>query len=107
MSLVHKWCPVRWDLQRCNQPRFNHTLFSNWCIIFSTLTSLFVSFSLLHCLYLADTKRKVEQISEELKNLDEILSKDDKNKGLQDEKTDEDPAVHSDEPPISESETKG
>ncbi|XP_067229296.1 protein OS-9 [Chanodichthys erythropterus] len=54
----------------------------------------------------SDTKRKVEQISEELKNLDEILSKDDKNKGLQDEKTDEDPAVHSDEHPVSESETK-
>uniref|UniRef100_A0A673I4Z5 Endoplasmic reticulum lectin n=1 Tax=Sinocyclocheilus rhinocerous TaxID=307959 RepID=A0A673I4Z5_9TELE len=57
-------------------------------------------------LYSADTKRKVEQISEELKNLDEILSKDDKNKGLQDDKTDEDPVVHSDEPPLSESETK-
>uniref|UniRef100_A0A8C1SPR7 Endoplasmic reticulum lectin n=1 Tax=Cyprinus carpio TaxID=7962 RepID=A0A8C1SPR7_CYPCA len=54
----------------------------------------------------SDTKRKVEQISEELKNLDEILSKDDKNKGLQDVKTDEDPVVHSDEPPLSESETK-
>ncbi|XP_052455766.1 protein OS-9 isoform X2 [Carassius gibelio] len=54
----------------------------------------------------SDTKRKVEQISEELKNLDEILSKDDKNKGLQDDKTDEDPAVHSDDPPLSESETK-
>ncbi|XP_016400749.1 protein OS-9-like isoform X1 [Sinocyclocheilus rhinocerous] len=54
----------------------------------------------------SDTKRKVEQISEELKNLDEILSKDDKNKGLQDDKTDEDPVVHSDEPPLSESETK-
>uniref|UniRef100_A0A673MDR7 Endoplasmic reticulum lectin n=1 Tax=Sinocyclocheilus rhinocerous TaxID=307959 RepID=A0A673MDR7_9TELE len=54
----------------------------------------------------SDTKRKVEQISEELKNLDEILSKDDKNKGLQDDKTDENPAVHSDEPPLSESETK-
>uniref|UniRef100_A0A672T3E5 Endoplasmic reticulum lectin n=1 Tax=Sinocyclocheilus grahami TaxID=75366 RepID=A0A672T3E5_SINGR len=40
----------------------------------------------------SDTKRKVEQISEELKNLDEILSKDDKNKGLQDDKTDENPA---------------
>ncbi|XP_073707471.1 protein OS-9 isoform X3 [Garra rufa] len=54
----------------------------------------------------SDTKRKVEQISEELKNLDEILSKDDKNNGLQDDKTDEDPADHSDEPPLSESETK-
>uniref|UniRef100_A0A8C1LAD5 Endoplasmic reticulum lectin n=1 Tax=Cyprinus carpio TaxID=7962 RepID=A0A8C1LAD5_CYPCA len=54
----------------------------------------------------SDTKRKVEQISEELKNLDEILSKDDKNKELQDDKTDENPAVHSDEPPLSESETK-
>ncbi|XP_016314550.1 protein OS-9-like isoform X1 [Sinocyclocheilus anshuiensis] len=54
----------------------------------------------------SDTKRKVEQISEELKNLDEILSKDDKNKGLQDDKTDEEPVVHSDEPPLSESETK-
>uniref|UniRef100_A0A672T3N5 Endoplasmic reticulum lectin n=1 Tax=Sinocyclocheilus grahami TaxID=75366 RepID=A0A672T3N5_SINGR len=54
----------------------------------------------------SDTKRKVEQISEELKNLDEILSKDDKNKGLQDDKTDENPAVHSDEPPLSETETK-
>ncbi|XP_051752587.1 protein OS-9 isoform X2 [Ctenopharyngodon idella] len=54
----------------------------------------------------SDTKRKVEQISEELKNLDEILSKDDKNRGLQDDKTDEDPAIHSDEPPVSESETK-
>ncbi|XP_052415627.1 protein OS-9-like isoform X1 [Carassius gibelio] len=54
----------------------------------------------------SDTKRKVEQISEELKNLDEILSKDDKNKGLQDDKTNEKPAVHSDEPPLSESETK-
>ncbi|XP_059416085.1 protein OS-9-like isoform X2 [Carassius carassius] len=54
----------------------------------------------------SDTKRKVEQISEELKNLDEILSKDDKKKGLQDDKTDEDPAVHSDDPPLSESETK-
>lgn len=49
----------------------------------------------------------MEQISEELKNLDEILSKDDKNKALQDVKTDEDPVVHSDEPPLSESETKG
>lgn len=58
-------------------------------------------------MYSADTKRKVEQISEELKNLDEILSKDDKNKELQDDKTDENPAVHSDEPPLSESETKG
>ncbi|XDV35622.1 hypothetical protein PO909_005530 [Leuciscus waleckii] len=54
----------------------------------------------------SDTKRKVEQISEELKNLDEILSKDDKNNGLQDDKTDEDPVVHSDEPPVSVSETK-
>ncbi|XP_050968728.1 protein OS-9 isoform X2 [Labeo rohita] len=54
----------------------------------------------------SDTKRKVEQISEELKNLDEILSKDDKNKELQDDKTDEDPADHSDDPPPSESETK-
>ncbi|KAF4112340.1 protein OS-9 isoform X1 [Onychostoma macrolepis] len=54
----------------------------------------------------SDTKRKVEQISEELKNLDEILSKDDKNKGLQNDKADENPAVHSDEPPLSESETK-
>ncbi len=49
----------------------------------------------------------MEQISEELKNLDEILSKDDKNKGLQNDKTDESPVVHSDEPPLSESETKG
>ncbi len=49
----------------------------------------------------------MEQISEELKNLDEILSKDDKNKELQNDKTDENPAVYSDEPPLSESETKG
>lgn len=49
----------------------------------------------------------MEQISEELKNLDEILSKDDKNNGLQDDKTEEDPVVHSDEPPVSVSETKG
>lgn len=49
----------------------------------------------------------MEQISEELKNLDEILSKDDKNKGLQNDNTDENPVVHSDEPPLSESETKG
>ncbi|XP_043098225.1 protein OS-9 isoform X2 [Puntigrus tetrazona] len=54
----------------------------------------------------SDTKRKVEQISEELKNLDEILSKDDKNKGLQKDKTEENPVVDSDDPPLSESETK-
>ncbi|XP_055068921.2 protein OS-9 isoform X3 [Misgurnus anguillicaudatus] len=54
----------------------------------------------------SDTKRKVEQISEELRNLDEILSKDEKNKGLQDDKTDEELEVHSDEPPVSGSETK-
>ncbi|XP_051996273.1 protein OS-9-like [Xyrauchen texanus] len=54
----------------------------------------------------SDTKRKVEQISEELRNLDEILSKDDKNKGLQDDKTEEDSAVHSDETTLPESETK-
>ena len=35
----------------------------------------------------ADTKRKVEQISEELKNLDEILSKDEGTNGAS-EKTD-------------------
>ncbi|XP_067316105.1 protein OS-9 isoform X2 [Pseudorasbora parva] len=57
-------------------------------------------------LQVSDTKRKVEQISEELKNLDEILSKDDDNKGLLDEETDEAPVVQSDEPPVSESETK-
>lgn len=55
----------------------------------------------------ADTKRKVEQISEELRNLDEILSKDEKNEGLQDDKTDEELAVHSDEPPVSGLETEG
>lgn len=54
----------------------------------------------------SDTKRKVEQISEELRNLDEMLSKDEKNEGLQDDKTDEELAVHSDEPPVSGSETK-
>ncbi|XP_056316172.1 protein OS-9 isoform X2 [Danio aesculapii] len=54
----------------------------------------------------SDTKRKVEQISEELRNLDEILSKDDKNKGVQDDRTDEEPAVSSDEPPVSEAKTK-
>ncbi|XP_051562824.1 protein OS-9-like isoform X2 [Myxocyprinus asiaticus] len=54
----------------------------------------------------SDTKRKVEQISEELRNLDEILSKDDENKGLQDDKTDEDTAVVSDETTVPGSETK-
>lgn len=54
----------------------------------------------------SDTKRKVEQISEELRNLDEILSKDDKNKGVLDDRTDEEPAVSSDEPPVSEAQTK-
>ncbi|XP_057194484.1 protein OS-9 isoform X2 [Triplophysa rosa] len=53
----------------------------------------------------SDTKRKVEQISEELRNLDEILSKDEKNEGVQDDKT-ESATVRSDEPSVSESETK-
>ncbi|XP_005166099.1 protein OS-9 isoform X1 [Danio rerio] len=54
----------------------------------------------------SDTKRKVEQISEELRNLDEILSKDDKNKGVLDDRTDEEPAVSSDEPPVSKAQKK-
>ena len=36
---------------------------------------------------IADTKRKVEQISEELKNLDEILAKDDNADGGTSDKT--------------------
>lgn len=66
--------------------------------------SLQLSLSLTHFLFLADTKRKVEQISEELRNLDEILSKDEKNEVVQDDKT-ESVADLSNEP--SESETKG
>ncbi|XP_051985578.1 protein OS-9 isoform X2 [Xyrauchen texanus] len=54
----------------------------------------------------SDTKLKVEQISEELRNLDEILSKDDKHKELQDDKMNEDTAVPSDETTIPGSETK-
>ncbi|KAA0713026.1 Protein OS-9 [Triplophysa tibetana] len=50
----------------------------------------------------SDTKRKVEQISEELKNLDEILSK---NEGVQEDKT-ESAAVLSNEPSESEAENK-
>lgn len=68
--------------------------------------SLELSVSLALFLFTADTKRKVEQISEELRNLDEILSKDEKNEGVQDDKTEES-AVRSDESSVSESETKG
>lgn len=37
-------------------------------------TCYFLSFSVVPCLFPADTKRKVEQISEELKSLDEMLA---------------------------------
>ncbi|XP_056607108.1 protein OS-9 isoform X1 [Triplophysa dalaica] len=53
----------------------------------------------------SDTKRKVEQISEELRNLDEILSKDEKNEVVQEDKT-ESAADLSNEPSVSDSETK-
>lgn len=40
----------------------------------TTETCCFLSFSVVPCLFPADTKRKVEQISEELRSLDEMLA---------------------------------
>ncbi|XP_026851699.2 protein OS-9 isoform X1 [Electrophorus electricus] len=48
----------------------------------------------------SDTKRKVEQISEELKTLDQILSKDESTEGTGNDQMDEEPVISADKPVI-------
>ncbi|CAB1353762.1 unnamed protein product [Coregonus sp. 'balchen'] len=54
----------------------------------------------------SDTKRKVEQISEELKTLDEILAGDEGTDGTVDEGTDEESAMSKDDPDVLGSDTE-
>ncbi|XP_038820692.1 protein OS-9-like [Salvelinus namaycush] len=54
----------------------------------------------------SDTKRKVEQISEELKTLDEILTGDEGTDGTADERTDEESATPTEVPDVLGSDTK-
>nr|XP_046168899.1 protein OS-9-like [Oncorhynchus gorbuscha] len=54
----------------------------------------------------SDTKRKVEQISEELKTLDEILTGDEGTDGTADERTDEESATPTEVPDVLGSDTE-